>query len=79
MLIEHTWNTTVHTTMGVTPFEAAHGLPAASAISRMADEGDYCEPDTMDQKGITAVQTTAKAIRQILKQQLEQDSRMRTA
>ena len=78
-LIEHTWNTTVHTTMGVTPFEAAHGLPAASATSRLATTGDYCEPDTIDQKGITAMQTTAKAIRQILRQQLEQDSRQRTA
>ena len=73
-LIEHTWNTTVHSTMGVSPFEAAHGLPADTAVSRMADEGDYCAPDTIDQPGVTAMQTTAKALAQILCQQQQQEA-----
>ena len=53
---EHTWNTTVHSAMNVSPFEAAQGLPAASAVSSIAKEGDYCAPDTMDQPGIKAMQ-----------------------
>ena len=63
--------------MGVTPFEAAHGLPATTAVSAMADEGDYCAPNTMDQQGITAINTTAKAMQQILQQQLRQDTAQR--
>ena len=59
-LIDHTWNTTIHTTMGVIPFEAAHGLlPAASVASRMAEDGDYyCAPslhDEASQQGIQAM------------------------
>ena len=60
--------------MGVSPFEAAHGLPADTAVSRMADEGDYCAPDTIDQPGVTAMQTTAKALAQILCQQQQQEA-----
>ena len=63
--------------MGVSPFEAAHGLPATSAISRMAEQGDYCVPDTMDQPGIQTMQTTAKAMQQILFQQQAQESTAR--
>ena len=66
-LIEHTWNSTMHSLLGVTPFEASHGLPAASAQSRMAEDGEYNAPDTIDQKGIKAMQTTAKAFAQIIK------------
>ena len=78
-LIEHTWNTTVHSTMGVSPFEAAHGLPAASAVISIADDGDYCSPDSMDQAVITAMQTTDRAMEQILKQQQQQEARDRAA
>lgn len=35
-LIEHTWNNTVHTLLGVSPFEAAHGLPAKSVTESLA-------------------------------------------
>ena len=73
-LIEHTWNTTVHRTMQVSPFEAAHGLPARSVADTMVSTGEYFAPDTMDQKGITAMQTTAKALVQIIKQQQAQDA-----
>ena len=45
----------------------------------MCIRDSYCAPDTMDQKGITAMQTTAKAISQILKQQQEQEARQRAA
>ena len=76
-LIEHTWNTTVHATMGVSPFEAAHGLPAASAASTMASEGDYCAPATMSQTGIQAMQSTARAFKTILMQQQTQEAQER--
>ena len=76
-LIEHTWNTTVHATMGVSPFEAAHGLPAASAASTMAADGDYCAPATMSQQGIQAMQTTARALAKILSQQQAQEAQQR--
>ena len=59
----------IHSAMGVTPFEAAHRLPTASTISRMVTEGDYCAPDTMNEEGITAMQTTVKVLSQIIKQQ----------
>lgn len=58
-LIEHTWNTTIHD-MTVTPFETAHGLPARSAVDTLADDGDYCAPDTMDQEGISATKPQRK-------------------
>ena len=76
-LIEHTWNTSIHTNTGFTPFEAAHGLPAATAVSSIADEGDYCAPNTMDQRGMTAISTTAKAINEILQMQLRRDTALR--
>ena len=76
-LMEHTWNTTISTLLGVTSFEAAHGLPAASALSRMAEDGEYNAPDTIDQQGITAMQTTARAFTQIIKQLQTQDATQR--
>ena len=76
-LMEHVWGTIKHTTLGVTPFEAAHGLPARSAQTSMAEVGDYMAPSTMDQEGITAMQTTATAYVQILKQIQLQDTTRR--
>ena len=64
----------MHSRMKVTPFEAAHGLPARSAAETLADTGDYCAPDSMDQDGITAMQTTSKALVQILRQQQTQEA-----
>ena len=43
----------------------------------MADEGDYCAPDTIDQPGITVIQTTVKALTQILRQQQLQEGEQR--
>jgi len=76
-LMEHTWNTIISTLLGVSPFEAAHGLPAASAQSRMAEDGEYTSPSTMDHAGIAAMQTTAKAFAQIIKQLQTQDATQR--
>ena len=65
--MEHIWNTTLHSTLGVSPFEAAHGLPARSAQSHEA-AADYEAPDYVDAAGIKALQTTAKAFATHLRQ-----------
>ena len=59
-LIEHTWNTTVHSVLGVSPFEAAHGLPARGVADRWT-VAEYNAPSYMDGPGIKAMQITAKA------------------
>ena len=66
-LIEHTWNTTVHSVLGVSPFEAAHGLPARVVADRWT-AAEYNAPSYMDGPGIKAMQTTAKAFMQLVKQ-----------
>ena len=73
-LIEHTWNITTHRTMQVSPFEEAHGLSPRSMDDTMVNTGEYFTPDTMNQKGITAIQTTTKTFLQIIKQQQTQDT-----
>ena len=35
-LIEHTWNTTIHSVLGVSPFEEAHGIPVVSVAESLA-------------------------------------------
>lgn len=52
-LIEHTWNTTKHSVLGVTPFEAAHGLPARAVADRHR-ASDYQAPPYMGAPGISA-------------------------
>ena len=59
--------------MSVSLFEAAHELPAVSSVSSIDKAGDYCAPDTMDQPVITAMQTTAKAMQENLRQLQIQD------
>ena len=59
-LIEHTWNTTVHSLLGVSPFEAAHGLPAVSVTESLA-RGTPVHTVTMSNDSIQAMQCTAKA------------------
>ena len=66
-LMEHTWNTVKHSVLGVSPFEASHGLPARSATD-FVDAATYDAPDYIDGPGIKALQTTAKAFLQHLRQ-----------
>ncbi len=75
-LIEHTWNTTVHTLLGVSPFEAAHGLPARSATEMLAS-ARVVNTRNMDEDDIAAMQTTAKALVQAMVQLRTFDKRER--
>jgi len=45
-LMEHTWNTSTHSVLKCSPFEAAHGLPARSAIDSLVTEANsqQCVP-----------------------------------
>ena len=76
-LIEFTWNTMINSTTGISPFEAAHGLPARTAVDSLANSSEYSSPATIDQAGMSALSTTAKAIHQILRQQQLQDATQR--
>jgi len=60
-LIEHTHNTTQNRVLGCTPFQAAHGLPARSAVDCIATTGNYSQPKGPDGEGITALSDTAQA------------------
>ena len=76
-LIEHTWNTIRHSTLEVSPFEAAHGLPARGVDSHYVFSDDYNAPDYMDKPGIKAMQTTAKAFATHLRQVQMQEAKTR--
>ena len=62
-LMEHAWNTTFHSVLKCTPFEAAHGLPARSAIDSVFDiYGLGTQPvEPMSPEGVAAMRTTAEA------------------
>ena len=77
-LIEHTWNTTMHSVLGVSPFEAAHGLPARG-VQHHTVAADYSAPDYMGVPGMRAMQTTAAAFVTHLRQVQMQESRDRAA
>ena len=74
--MDHTWNTVMHSTLGVSPYEAAHGLPARGVHCRVA-AAEYCAPDYMDEAGIKAMQTTAKAFVTHLRQVQTQEAKAR--
>ena len=75
-LMEHVWNLTMHSTLGVSPFEAAHGLPARR-VEWHGDMADYDAPDYLDGPGIRAMQTTAKAFVTHLRQVQMQEATIR--
>ena len=66
----------MHSTLGVSPYEAAHGLPARGVHCHVA-AADYCAPDYMDEAGIKAMQTTAKAFVTHLRQVQTQEAKAR--
>ena len=60
-LMEHVWNTSHHSVLKCTPFEAAHGLQARSALDSLTEEDQEIPTDLMTQDGVAAMMTTAKA------------------
>lgn len=63
-LMEHVWNTSYHSVLKCSPFEAAHGLKARSAIDSLARATAEVNTDLMTQDGIEAMRTTARAFEQ---------------
>ena len=64
--------------MKVSPFEAAHGLPARG-VQNHTTAADYTAPDYMGSAGIKAMQTTAAAFVTHLRQVQMQEARDRAA
>ena len=62
-LMEHVWNTTYHSVLQCTPFEAAHGLPARSALDSLTAEASSTPAGLMTKDGITAMRETAEAFK----------------
>ena len=69
--MEHTWNTTKHSTLGVSPYEAARGVQCQAAVAK------YDAPDYMDEAGIKAIQVTVKAFVTHLRQVQTQEAKAR--
>jgi len=67
-LMEHVYNNTANRTLGFTPYEAAHGLPARTVADCIAPNSDYSPPTGPDAPGIHAMSETAKAFNQLAKQ-----------
>ena len=63
-LMEHTWNTSYHSVLQCSPFEAAHGLKARSAIDSLTRASGQVETDIMTADGIEAMRVTARAFEQ---------------
>ena len=63
-LMEHTWNTSYHSVLKCTPFEAAHGLKARSAIDSLTRASSRVDTDLMTTDGIEAMRATARAFEQ---------------
>jgi len=66
--MEHVYNTTVQRELGVTPFEASHGLPARGVTEAMRPGAEYKQPELIDQKGIEAMGATARAFEELARQ-----------
>ena len=63
-LMEHTWNTSYHSVLKCSPFEAAHGLKARSAIDSLTRANALVDTDLMTTDGIEAMRETARAFEQ---------------
>ena len=77
-LMEHVWNTTLHSVLQCTPFEAAHVLPARSVLDTHVDEVGAKVVDLMTSDGIDAMKDTAKAFEKQI-YQLRQEAALRHA
>ena len=60
-LMEHVWNTTFHSVLQCTPFEAAHGLPARTVLDTHVERTSETMGDLMTTDGVEAMKQTAKA------------------
>ena len=60
-LMEYVWNTTYHSVLKCTPFEAAHGLPARNILDTYVESSTKENADLMTSDGIEAMKHTAKA------------------
>ena len=75
-LAEHTWNIMEHSVLGVSPFEAAHGLPARSAVDSLMETA----PETttsMEADDIQAMQQAAKIMCESIRQLRTHDKQTR--
>ena len=59
-LMEHVWNTSHHSVLGSTPFEAAHGLPARGILETWVEQ-EAEEGKVMSEDGLAAMKETARA------------------
>ena len=62
--MEHVWNTTFHSVIQCTPFEAAHGIKARSAVDSLAEETGVINTDLMTRDGLDAMRETVRAFEQ---------------
>jgi len=60
-LMEHVWNTSYHSILKCSPFEAAHGLPARSTLDTLTENDSDRPTDLMTRDGISAMRETARA------------------
>ena len=58
------WNTSYHSVLKFSPFEAAHGIKARSAIDSLSRASGRVETYLMTADGIEAMRTTARAFEQ---------------
>ena len=65
-LMEHVWNTSYHSVLQCTPFEAAHGIRARSAIDTLTQEPENTCTDLMTMDGVDAMRETARAFEQAI-------------
>ena len=62
--MEQIWNTSYHSVLKCTPFEAAHGLKAISALDSLARGTAHVDTDLMTTDDIEAMRATARAFEQ---------------
>ena len=77
-LMEHVWNTSEHSTIQCSPFEAAHGLAARSVVDSIAAPEINEATDLMTRDGISAMRDTARAFEKQI-QNLRTESTRSTA
>ena len=66
----------MHSVLKVSPFEAAHGLPARGVQNHPA-AADYAAPDYLGTEGIRAMQSTAAGFATLLRQVQEREAKER--
>ncbi len=78
-LMEHVWNTMTSSTLNRTPFELAHGLAARGVVDSLVPGPEYHHPGPMDEDGIMALGTTARAFEELARQAQMRDRSARAA